>query len=338
VRARRLLPAVICVLALAGCGQPGFGGGQPGFGGGSPEATRPPAGPTRPSGPPSEPPRPLATAPGSYLGVFEPGAPRSYGPVSQFAASAGRPPNLALYFSGTRQPFALAFARQARAHGAVPLIQMQPLRASMAKIAAGQLDGYLRSYADAVRAYGHPVVIGFAHEMNGNWYPWGYQNASPATWVAAWRHVVTVFRGQGAGNVTWMWTVNVIGSGGPPLRSYWPGSNYVTWIGIDGYLAEPRATFSTVLGPTVAAVRAFSSAPVLLAETAVGPESGPVAKIPGLFAGIREDHLLGLVWFDAAQNDGLYHQDWRLEDDPAALAEFRRAAAALPVVQPADQP
>jgi len=315
MRARLLLPAVIGALALAGCGQPGFTPGQ------APVKL-------------SEPPRPLATATASYLGVFELGVPQSYQPVTQFAVSAGRRPNLALYFSGTRQPFALAFARQARAHGAIPLIQMQPAGISMADIAAGRLDRYLRSYADSVRAYGHPVVIGFAHEMNGNWYPWGFGHVSPATWVAAWRHVVTVFRGQGARNVTWLWTVNWTQTDNPPLRAWWPGSRYVTWIGIDGYLTAPQSTFGTVFAPTVADIRAFSNAPVLIAETAVGPRSGQVAKIPGLFAGVREDHLLGLVWFDIAQNQGAYHQDWRLEDHPAALAEFRREAAALPPGQP----
>jgi hypothetical protein len=31
------------------------------------------------------------------------------------------------------------------------------------------------------------------------------------------------------------------------------------------------------------------------------------------------------VWFDETQNQGIYHQDWRLEDDPTALATFRSA-------------
>ena len=46
--------------------------------------------------------------------------------------------------------------------------------------------------------------------MNGTWYSWGYQHTSPAAFVAAWRHIVTVFRAVGAWNVTWLWTVNVI--------------------------------------------------------------------------------------------------------------------------------
>ena len=60
------------------------------------------------------------------------------------------------------------------------------------------------------RRTGRAVIIGFGHEMNGYWYSWGYRHTSPAVFVAAWRHIVTVFRQQGADNVTWLWTVNII--------------------------------------------------------------------------------------------------------------------------------
>ncbi len=75
-------------------------------------------------------------------------------------------------------------------HGAVPLVQMDPDDVSIAAIASGQYDGYLSSYAEAVRAYGHPVILSFGHEMNGDWYSWGYRHTSPAVFVAAWRHIV----------------------------------------------------------------------------------------------------------------------------------------------------
>jgi hypothetical protein len=74
--------------------------------------------------------------------------------------------------------------------------------------------------------------------------------------------------------------------------------------------------------------------PVLLSETAVGPQAGQAAKIPGLFAGMREYGALGLVWFDIVQHDGIYHQDWHVEDDPAAATAFRHAAAALTLARP----
>ena len=149
----------------------------------------------------------LPTRPASYLGVYEPGAPGAYQPVAGFAKAAGRQPDIVGYFSGWTQPFARSFAERARGHGAVTIVQIDPTYASVPGIATGVYDGYLRSYADSVRDFGHPVIIGFGHEMNASWYPWGYGRVPPATFVAAWRHVVTLFRGQGADNVTWLWTL-----------------------------------------------------------------------------------------------------------------------------------
>ena len=38
---------------------------------------------------------------------------------------------------------------------------------------------------------------------------------------------------------------------------------------------------------------------------------------------MRQYRTQGLAWFDKAQNDGTYHQDWRIENDPQADAAFR---------------
>jgi len=59
----------------------------------------------------------------------------------------------------------------------------------------------------------------------------------------------------------------------------------------------------------------------------VGDKRAALASVRNLFAGIRHYRLPGLVWFDEDQHGGLYRQDWRLEDDPAALAAFRRAVS-----------
>ena len=134
----------------------------------------------------------------SYLGVYEPGSPPAFRPVAEFSAMAGHQPNLVGYYSGWAEPFNISFADLMHKHGATPFVQIDPLFASMSGIAAGAYDDYLRSYADSVRSFGHPVVIGFGHEMNGSWYPWGYRHVQPATFVAAWRHIVALFASQGA--------------------------------------------------------------------------------------------------------------------------------------------
>ena len=270
----------------------------------------------------------------SYLGVYEKGAPFTYQPVTTFTEAVGRHPNLVGYYGGWGQPFATSFADTVRRHGAVMLVQMDPTYASVLAIAGGSYDRYLRTFADSVRGFGHPVVIGFGHEMNADWYSWGYKHVPAATFVAAWRHIVSLFRDQGADNVTWLWTINQDLSTTGPLASWWPGARYVTWVGIDGYYYRPSSTFTTVFGETIARVRAFTRKPVLLSEAGVGPQADQPAKIQDLFAGMRRYQTLGLVWFDIAQHQGIYHQDWRIEDSRAATAAFRRSASSLTLARP----
>jgi len=295
-----------------------------------------PIGPAQPSGTSSAPPigtfshHPvlitLPANPASYLGVFAKGVPSSYAPIESFTAAAGVQPNIALYYSGWYEKFRSAFAIQVRDNGAVPFIQIDPSGINLAAIASGAFDTFLKTFATDVASYGaktgQGVIIGFGHEMNGFWYSWAHRHTSPAVFVAAWRHVVNVFRQQGADDVTWLWTVNIIDRPGriPSPAPWWPGSSYVTWVGIDGYYFKSSWTFASLFGPTIKAVRAMTLDPILIAETGAAPEAGKPAKIADLFAGVRAYGLLGFVWFDA---NGV--RDWRLNSH-AAIAAFAQGA------------
>ncbi|MBV9204129.1 MAG: hypothetical protein JO037_01710 [Actinobacteria bacterium] len=265
----------------------------------------------------------LAPELASYLGTFEPGAPPDYGVVASFGQTAGRQPNLVGYYSGWAQPFNMPFAETILRHGIIPFVQIDPTAASIKQISNGTYDNYLRSYADSVRNFGHAVVLGFGHEMNAPWYPWGYTHVPAATFVAAWQHIVTLFRQQGAENVTWLWTLEADEPGTGPISSWWPGTQYVTWVGIDGYYYRSTDTFASVFGKTIIQLRTFTDKPVLLSETAVGPDAGQFAKIQDLFHGMAAYKTLGIVWFDKDQHDGIFHQDWRLEDNLQAQISFR---------------
>jgi hypothetical protein len=271
----------------------------------------------------------LQGKPGTYIGVYQPGVPGSAAPVAAFDKAAHVTANIAAYYSTWGEPFQASFATALAKDGAVPLVQVEPYGTTLAAIASGQDDAYLASYASAVRRYGKAVVISFGHEMNGPWYPWGAGKTSPAVFTAAWRHVVDVFRSAGAGNVTWLWAVNVTsGSGGSVSdpAAWWPGSSYVTWVGVDGYYYQPSDTFTSLFSPTITLIRRLTRDPLLIAETGIGP-SAQAAKIPGLFAGAKAAGVLGLVWFDDDKPSahGPDH-DWQIDNDPAALAAFRKAA------------
>jgi beta-mannanase len=60
-------------------------------------------------------------------------------------------------------------------------------------------------------------------------YPWGPQNNKPEDFIAAWQHVVKRFRQQGANNVLWCWSPHPAYH---PYAAFYPGHEYVDWIGI----------------------------------------------------------------------------------------------------------
>jgi hyaluronan synthase len=236
--------------------------------------------------------------------------------ASAFATSTGVQPELLEHYIRTNQPFDPSFAGNAE-----PFIQIAPRNASLAGIAAGHYDGWLTSYAKSVAAFGRPVLLGFAPEMNGTWYTWGYTHVSPADYIAAWRHVVTLFRAAGANNVTWIWTVNVVmahwNMSAPAM--WWPGAAWVGMVGIDGYYYGATQNFSNMFGPVLADVRKLTNKPVLVSESSVAPAAGQPSKITDLFKGASANKLFAVVWFDLQGN-----QNWQLTQ-PASISAFRAA-------------
>jgi mannan endo-1,4-beta-mannosidase len=260
-----------------------------------------------------------------YLGVYEPGAPVSYTGINDFAHAIGRQPNLVSYYSAWSEPFQAGFASSAQQHGAITLVQIDALNVSLESIASGQYDTYLRSFATQVKAFHAQVILSFDHEMNGQWYSWGYRNAPASAFVTAWRHIVTVFRQEGARNVIWLWTINVVDALNDVAapRAWWPGRSYVNWVGIDGYYYSPSTAFASLFGPTIAQVRELTNDPILIAETGATTTAGQSGKIVDLFAGVRTFGLLGFLLFD---EDGTKPtQKWQL-DSPTAFATLRGQA------------
>ena len=258
------------------------------------------------------------------LGVYAKGMPRSYAPVRKFGRAVRKRPAIVLFYSGIGEQFPVKFAEQAHADHALPLDQINPMGVTMGGIAKGRYDAYFKSYADEIKAYGHRVIIGFAHEMNGPWYPWGWTHVSPRRWVRAWRHVVRVFRRQGADNVTWLWTVEP-GPGRGPVPRILAGRRVRELGRHRRVLPVHSDRFSIVFGRALQVVRGFTHDPVLISESAIGQQAGQARKVPNLLRGVRRNHLRGLVWFDVAQHGGFTRQDWRVEGHRRALARFRRA-------------
>jgi len=215
---------------------------------------------------------------GTYWGAFLPGADQDRSVVAKFASDVGRQPAIvSAYQQWSGEPsFPATPARWLADRGTVPLIVWEPWQPGLtgraaveqpayrlSVIAAGGFDGYARRYADQVRAYGGPVLLEMLHEMNGNWYPWGgmVNGNTTGDYVAAWRHLHDVFREEGATNVTWIWTPNgetIPNTAANMPERYWPGSQYVDWVGIDSYnWGVPQwRTFADMFGAMISTTAA----------------------------------------------------------------------------------
>lgn len=153
----------------------------------------------------------------------------------------------------------LQAAQQAAGAGAVHLLTLEPT-AGLAAL-TDDVVGDLVALLQEVTGSGVPVIVRFAHEMNGSWYAWGQQ---PEEYVAAFRRVATAVHEQVPG-AAMMWAPNY-GGGYPfdggahaapdgsaaaavldtdgdgdvtgvddPYGPYYPGDEYVDWVGMSLY-------------------------------------------------------------------------------------------------------
>lgn len=273
--------------------------------------------------------RPMVPNVPHYVGVFMDGESTSLRALQHFSKVEGRKPNITVYYDSWGASFNRHFFAKASKAGMSVVMQLTPGPYSVAAIAAGHGDRYLRHLAAQVRRYRHRVIISWAPEADTRAHAWGWHRTPAAKWVASWKHVVKLFRRAGARNVTWLWDMSGGKYTASRVRAYWPGSQYVNWIGVNAYFISPARTYQFVVGDVVRAIRRFAHKPIILPEVGIGPKAGQAAKLPSLFAGIRHDHLLGLIWFDLKQHQGINHQDWRLDGHHAAVAAFQAGVRSL---------
>lgn len=221
-----------------------------------------PSDPCTPGGPPHGPLNeaavhrtavPTSTSePGVYLGVWQPGVPEDMNALSDFERQIGKHVAIVMLWNDSADD-AGALDTQGlcaiAARGSVPLITWTPSdwRADADEspyqldwIAAGALDGYFSGWAQQLASYGRPVLLRWAHEMNGNWYIWGRRDGnSPAQYIAAWRHLHDLLVAAGATNVQWVWSPAVAEDAESAFEPYYPGDAYVDWVALDGYNQGP---------------------------------------------------------------------------------------------------
>lgn len=247
---------------------------------------------------------PAATA--CNLGIYDPADdyPSSWTGIQAFTA-AGCPVKVGTYYCQWQGPYPQNFATLCHANGVTPFIELEPWFTSttwpaFTNIAAGQYDSWLQSMAASVKAGGYPVMMTYAHEMNGSWYPWGNggpQNVTAAQWIASWQHVVTTMNTVAPGLITWVWAPNNADVGS--VVPYWPGQSYIGLAAYDGYIQNTSQTFASFQQQTVTQIRSLTSGPIWNSECGVEPAgNGRAAVIAEFVKAMQGAGLSGFNWFN----------------------------------------
>jgi hypothetical protein len=184
--------------------------------------------------------------------------------LEQFTVATQLQPAAAVSFtavplSGTDRENVRAAAQQVARTGGVLVLTLEP-HDGLAAVTDVVVEDVVALLAE-INGDGVPVLLRFAHEMNGSWYPWGQQ---PAAYVETFRRVASAVHAHAPGTQT-MWAPNygggypfpvgehvaqpgtpdfaaldtdgdgVLTAADDPYAPYYPGDDAVDWVGMSLY-------------------------------------------------------------------------------------------------------
>jgi hypothetical protein len=227
--------------------------------------------------------------------------------------------------------------------GSVPMItwmpqdyrlgQSQPAF-SLQSILAGNYDAFVTKWAKAMAKYDRPILMRFAHEMNGSWYPWstGVSGNTPELYAAVWRKLHGIFTTNGALNLIWVWSPNVENAD-PAL--YYPGDEYVDVVGLDGFNNVDWGnwrSFTALFEPTYKRIQTITQKPIIIAEVGTSEGLTVNAKADWIRSAYLKEipqrfpRVVAVLWFSAdMRNLEANSADWRIDSSPQSLAAYRQA-------------
>jgi hypothetical protein len=265
--------------------------------------------------------------------------------LDEYAQLTGVMPRIAMWYQDWDEHWSTAllnprFTTPTVERGATPMVTWEPYQSAnkaprqpayaLSLIAGGRYDAYILRAARETAAYARPVFIRLAPEMNGPWHPWGAGVAgnTPQSFIAMWRHVVSLFRLVGASNAKWVWSPNVHGTSSRSFQAYYPGDGWVDDVALDGYNNGTSISywqsFSALFAQSYSELAGLTSRPMMIAETASAEQGAGKAawieSIPQVIA-TTMPRVRALIWFNRNKET-----DWRVNSSATSLAAFRKVA------------
>jgi hypothetical protein len=173
------------------------------------------------------------------------------------------------------------------------------------------ISRYLRAFGSAIAAFGHPVILTFAHEFNvSGQYPWaqgGCEGTTATQWIKAWDAVRSDIDATAGGLAHFMWAPGA-DTGGTTINPtpYWPGSSQVDMVGVEGFpdtrWGSQLGTFSGVFGPVFGEIHALTRLRIFIAETNLALLDGRgYQSIPGFISDLCSNGGDGVLQFQVTQ-------------------------------------
>ena len=200
-------------------------------------------------------------------------------------------------------PLPTATLDSIESYGATPMLDWSC--SNVGDITSGKDDALITTYAQGLRSFSKPIFLRWYWEMNLN--DRAHKNcggsSDPAQYIAAWRHIWTLFQTQHVTNVAFVWCPSGLAST-TPASAYYPGDSYVDWIGIDHYDVHGGATTGTTAVTALFGdfYKAWSGhgKPLMIGETGAQPGdqaeflNGLRTTMPSMYPDFK-----ALVYFDS---------------------------------------
>lgn len=223
----------------------------------------------------------------------------------------------------------LVFLRQS-------ILQLSWAGTDTASILAGSEDTVIRERARAVKAVDVPLLLEWRWEMDRP--NLQAEIHSPTDYVAAWRHIRTIFRQEGVHNAGWVWCPLSQGFATGRAPAYYPGDGEVDWLCVDAY-----PTLTSDGGPTVQVdsmaqlLRPFllwaadRPKPVLIGEFGVPQALEPNLRAAWLDAATQtfkaHPQIKGVVYYNENPEGNPAQYDYAIGSDRAVRQAFAAMAS-----------
>jgi hypothetical protein len=185
-------------------------------------------------------------------------------------------------------------------------------------------------WAQTIKSRGGRQMLSYHHEAEAS----GSNNfGTPADYIAAYRHVVDIFRAQGVTNVTWVWQPTAFAFRVKPsdrryYLNWYPGDAYVDNVGFDGYNAgncfgrHEWSSIASFTDPVLAFVQAHHKT-ASLQEFAAPPDSRRAAWVQDAhsYLAAHAGIITAAFWFQ----NGTGSCGWKLTT-PAEFKAYGDAA------------